>query len=84
MGVTTDALPPAAYSGLKSGCCSGGTGLPLRRRRLVGHRSGLSSEASRSKAVPCRKAKGVTGVGSNLSGGCGGGVDSGWARTGLS
>ena len=39
------------------------------------------SEPVKGCSVPI--GEGSDGVGSNLSGGCGGGVDSGWARTGL-
>ena len=70
MSVVTDAHPPAAYSGLKSGCCSGGTGLPLRRRCLVGQRSGVSSEASLVKGCSVPAGEGSDGVGNNLSGSC--------------
>ena len=60
--------------------------LPFCPGRLRGRLGGfgVSSEASRSKAVPCRKAKGVTGWGVIFVRVVGGGVDSGWARTGLS
>jgi len=40
------------------------------------------SEPVNGCSVP--KGEGSDGVGSNLSGGCGGGVGSGWAETGLS